>query len=141
MSESIDLEDFFTEENEKNGMWHEPVIDGTPCGLEFLIIGIHTDEAAKNMEFYDGLIDEVQNNKNISEADRDKKLSEIDAARVASSTKGMRAKNGATLRKDGKEVEFSEELVKEFYFNTPIIKMDNIEFALKTSNFMKRKSC
>jgi len=140
MIKTINIEDFYTEENEKKGVWHEPVIDGEPCGLEFLLIGIHTDEAVKNMEYYDGLVDELQNDKDISEEEREKKLQEIDAERVASLTKGMRAANGAVLQKDGKDVEFSEDLVKEFYLNAPFIKMNNIEFSLKTSNFMKKKT-
>ena len=136
MSNTINIEDFYTEENEKTGVWHEPVIDGNPCGLEFLIIGIHSDEAVKKMDYYDGLLDKLQ-----EEPDevRYEKEREIDAERVASITKDIRATNGGTIVEDGKPIEFSIEFMKKFYLNAPIIKMDNIEFAIKTSNFMKKQ--
>lgn len=136
MSNTINIEDFYTEENEKNGVWHEPTIDGEPCGLEFLIIGIHSEEAAKKMDYYDGLLDKLQEE---SKEVRYEKEREIDAERVASITKGIRATNGATVVEDGQPVEFSLEFMKKFYLNAPIIKMDNIEFAIKTSNFMKKQ--
>ena len=136
MTNTINIEDFYTEENEKTGVWHEPIIDGNPCGLEFLIIGIHSDEAVKKMDYYDGLLDKLQNE---PEDIRYEKEREIDAERVASITKNIRATNGSTLVEDGKPIEFSTEFMKKFYLNAPIIKMDNIEFAIKTSNFMKKQ--
>lgn len=136
MSNTINIEDFYTEENEKTGVWHEPVIDGTPCGLEFLIIGIHSDEAVKKMDYYDELLDKLRNE---PENVRYEKEREIDAERVASITKDIRATNGATIVENGEPIEFSLEFMKKFYLNTPLIKMDNIEFAIKTSNFMKKQ--
>lgn len=135
----INLEDFYTEKNEEKGVWYEPEIDGKPCGLEFLMIGIHSEEAIANMERYDAQMNELYE----SEKDKSviaKKEKEIDAERVASITKGVRASGGKELQKDGKTFEFSLEAIKEFYLNTPVIKLANIEFALKSSNFMNIKN-
>ena len=134
MSKTINIEDFYTEENEKNGVWHEPVIDGEPCGVEFLLIGIHSEEAIKNMDKYDEILN------NAKEEEREEMERDIDAARVASLTKGVRGANGEKILVEGKEVEFDFEFIKKLYLNAPLIKMDNIEFAIKTSNFMKKSS-
>jgi hypothetical protein len=134
----IDIEDFFTDDNEKNGVWHEPIIDGIPCGLSFLLIGIHSDEAVAKMEHYDRLTKELREKERDPEL-RAAKEKEIDAERVASLTKGMKTASGKAVRKDGKEIEFSTNLVKELYMHAPLIKMDCIEFAIKTANFMNRK--
>ena len=45
----VNIEDFYTEVNEREGVWHEPIIDNIPCGLEFLLIGIHCEEAVRKM--------------------------------------------------------------------------------------------
>jgi hypothetical protein len=115
------------------------MIDDKPCGLEFLMLGIHSEEAIANMEHYDAMMNELYE----TEKDKSviaKKEKEIDAERVASITKGVRAAGGGELRKDGKVLEFSTEAIKEFYLNTPVIKLANIEFALKSSNFMNIKN-
>ena len=137
MSKVINIEDFFTESNEKNGMWHEPVFDGVPCGLEFLIIGIHSREAMERMEYYDNLLEQLD--PSMPEEERDLKEREIDAERVASLTKDMRATNGEDIMIDGKKVVFDKEFIKRLYMEAPLFKMDNIEFALKSSNYMNKK--
>ena len=133
---TINIEDFYTEANEAKGMWHEPVIDGEPCGLKFLIIGIHSAEAVNNMVHYDKLVDKLKEEED--EDVRAQKEKEIDAERIASITKDIKGSNGETLMKDGKEIEINKESIKELYLNAPLLKMDIVEFALKTSNFMKK---
>lgn len=133
----INLEDFFTQKNETEGVWHEPVIDGVPMGMEFLMIGIHSDEGVSLMEHYDRLSKELQKEKDPKI--RAKKEAENDAERVASLVKGIRAVEGYELQKGGKEINFSIPVVKELLYNAPLVKMDLIEFAIKTANFMNRK--
>lgn len=137
MEKVINIEDFFTESNEKNGVWHEPLIDDKPCGLQFLMIGIHSREAMKNMEHYDKMLEELD--ENLTPEERDLKEREIDAERVASLTKDVRAANGENILVDGKKVVFDKEFIKRIYMEAPLLKMDNIEFSIKSSNFMKRK--
>lgn len=137
MSKTIEIEDFYTEDNEKNGVWHEPVIDGEPCGIKFLLIGIHSAEAIKNMEYYDQLIDKLDEITDPEE--RAIKEKEIDAERVASLTKDVKASDGADILVGGQKVVFDKAFIKKLYMEAPLFKMDNIEFAIKTSNFMKKK--
>lgn len=132
---TIDIENFFTEKREREGVWHEPVIDGNPCGIEFLLIGIHSEEATSKLEALDKKSEEIRKSQ-IEESDKEIKLDDLDAERVAVITKDIRAKNGAELMFEGKPFKFSVEAIKDFYKNCPSIKMDNIDFVLKSSNFM-----
>lgn len=134
----IDIEDFYTDDNEKNGVWHEAVTEDGPSGLEFLLIGIHSDEAVAKMEHYDRLVKEVREKEKDPEI-RAQKERELDAERVASLTKGIRTSGGEVIRKKGQEIDFSLDFIKEFYLHAPLIKMDNIEFCVRTANFMNRK--
>lgn len=133
----INLEDFFTRKNEADGFWHEPVIEGIPMGMEFLMIGVHSDEGVSLMEHYDRLSKELKKEKDPKiRADKE---ALNDAERVASLVKGIRAVEGYELQKGNKEISFSIPLVKDFLYNAPLVKMDLIEFAIKTANFMNRK--
>lgn len=134
---TINLEDFYTQDNEANGMWYEPVIDGIPMGMEFLLIGVHSDEGVALMEHYDRKSKEAK--KENDPKIRAKKEAEIDAERVASLVKGVRAVEGYELKKGDKKVDFSLPMVRDFLVNAPLVKMDLIGFAIKTANFMNRK--
>lgn len=132
---TIDIENYFTEQKEREGVWHEPVIDGVPVGLEFLLIGIHAEEAVAELEKIDEQSEAVKNSE-LSDEEKLKKLEEFDVERVAVLTKNIRAKNGAELVLNGEPVKFSTEFMKQFYTNCPSIKIDNIDFVLKSANFM-----
>lgn len=132
----IDIEDFFTEKNEREGVWHEPVIDNIPCGLEFLLIGIHSEEAVAKMAELDKKSEEIRNGKD-SDEEKEEKLKQLDAERVAVLTKDIRAADGSELTKGGKPFVFSTEIAKELFYNSPDLKMDCVDFVLKSSNFMK----
>lgn len=131
----INIENFFTEENERKGVWHEPVIDDIPCGIEFLLTGIHTDEATIELTKIDEKSEKIRES-TMDESEKEKLLDDLDAERVAVITKGIRAKDGSQLVKNGKPIEFSKEFAKEFYKNCPAIKMHNVDFVLKSSSFM-----
>ncbi len=133
----INLEDFYTLENESNGFWHEPVIDGIPMGMQFLVIGVHSDEGVSLMEHYDRLSREIKKEKDPEI--RAKKEAENDAERVAALVKGVRAAEGYELKKGDKKVDFSLPMVRDFLLNAPLVKMNLIEFAINTANFMNRK--
>ena len=133
----VNIEDFFTEVNEREGVWHEPIIDNIPIGIEVLLIGIHSKEAIKKMEDLDEKTNAVRDSKK-SDTEKEEELKQLDALRVAVLTKGIRCANGAELYKDGKPFEFSEEAAQELYYNNPDLKMECIDFVLKSSNFIKR---
>ena len=101
------------------------------------MIGIHSNEAVRSMEYYDKLIDELDN---IADSEkRAEREKEIDAERVASLTKDVRATNGAEILVEGNKVVFDKEFIKRLYLEAPLFKMDNIEFAIKTSKLSSSK--
>lgn len=133
----INLKDFYTRENEQNGMWFEPVVD-EPLGIEFLVISVSSNEGVALMEHYDREQKEAQKEKDPQI--RARKLEEIDAERTAALVKGVRAVDGYELQdENGNKVDFSLPLVKEFFFNAPLVKVSVIKFAIDTANFMNRK--
>ena len=133
----VNLEDFFTDVNEREGVWHEPIIDNIPIGLEFLLIGIHSEEAIKKMEEIDEKTKAVREDKKIDADKQEEELKQLDALRVAVLTKGIRCTDGSELHVNGEPLEFSEEVAQKLYYNSPDIKMDCVDFVLKSSNFMK----
>ena len=133
----VNLEDFYTLDNEKNGMWYEPMIEGEPIHMEFLMIGIHSDEGVALMEHYDRLAKELK--KETDPAIRAEKEAILDAERVASLVKGIRPADGYSLNIKGKSVDFSQQFIKDFLYNVPLVKMDLIQFTVRTANFMNRK--
>ena len=135
MAKQINLENFFTEDREREGVWHEAMVDDKSSGLEFLLVGIHSEYVAARLEEIDKQSDEVRSS-DLTDEEKIEKLEELDADRVAVLTKNIRAKDGSELMIDGKPIIFSEELAKEFYKKCPSIKMDNIDFVLKSSSFM-----
>ena len=137
MSKSINIEDFFTEDNEKEGIWFEPKIKGVPCGIEFLVTGTGTDENVAASERYEKAIAETEDIKDPLE--KVKKQKEIDANRVAEFVKGIRASEGSELKYNGKPLEFSVPMVQQLMLKSPLIKMEIIKFARETANFIKRE--
>lgn len=132
---TIDIEDYFSEENEKKGVWYEPLIGDKPCGLKFLLIGIHSDEAVEKMEKIEEQAQTIKASE-LSDSEKEKKLDELDAERVAVLTKDIKASDGSALRKDGKPFKFSTEIAKEIYIKSPLLKIANVEFVLERANYM-----
>lgn len=137
MSKSINIEDFFTEDNEKEGIWFEPKIKGVPCGIEFLVTGTGTDENVAASERYEKAIAETEDIKDPLE--KVKKQKEIDANRVAEFIKGIRAAEGNVLKFGGKPLEYSVPMVQQLLLKSPLIKLEIIKFAKDTANFIKRE--
>ena len=137
MAKTVNLEDFFTEDNEKNGIWFEPKIKGKPCGFEFLITGRGTDENIAGSERYDKAVAETEDIKDPLE--KAKKRKELEANRVAEFVKGIRAADGCELKFNGKPLEYSVPLIQQLLQKSPLIKDEIIKFAMDTANFIKRE--
>lgn len=135
----INIEDFFTEDNEKEGVWFEPKIDGIPCGIEFLVTGAGSDDNVIENERYEKAMAEAKNIKDANE--RVAKEKEIDANRVAALVKGIRAADGVEVfsKESGKQIEYSVPLIQKLLLKSPLIKSEIVRFSLKTSNFIKRE--
>lgn len=133
----VNLEDFFTDDNEKNGIWFEPKIKGIPCGFEFLVTGTGTDENIANSERFEKALSETEDIKDPIE--RVKKQKILDANRVAEFVKGIRATEGHEVLSGGKPVEYSVPLIQKILLKSPLIKQELIRFAKDTANFIKRE--
>lgn len=134
---TINIEDFFTVDNEKEGVWFEPKINGIPCGIEFLVTGKGTDENIARSERFEKTVAELQDLKDPLE--RIKKLKQADAERVAEFIKGIRASDGNEVLFGGKPLEYSVPLVQQILLKSPLIKDELTDFASETTNFIKRE--
>lgn len=133
----INIEDFFTTKNEEEGMWFEPSIEGIPCGIEFLVTGLHAEENVSKMEHFDKLQGDL--NKIKDPIERAKENKRLDAKRVASLVKGIRPTEGCEINFEGKPLEFSIPLIEELFYQSPLIKLAVADYSLKVVNFMNRK--
>lgn len=135
--QTINVEDFFTEEHEAEGVWFEPRINGTPCGIEFLVTGTGTDENVVGAERYEKAIAELEDIKDQLEKVRKQKI--LDANRVAEFVHGIRAAGGSNVQFNGKPIEYSVPFIQELLLKAPLIKVEIIKFARDTTNFIKRE--
>ena len=137
-NETINLEDYFTADIEKEGVWFQPKIKGKLCGIEFLVTGTDTEENIVNAERFQKAVDELQDIKDNIEAA--KKRKELEANRVAQFVKGIRAADDKEVLFGGKPLEYSEPLIQQICLKSPLIQSEILKFAVKTENFIKRKS-
>lgn len=133
----INIEDFFTTENEETGVWFEPIIKGIPCGIEFLVTGSNTDKNAAQAERFKKARAEIEKLKDPEE--RSARLKEIDSKRAAEFIQGMRAAKGCKANFGGQPLEYSKPMVEKIMFGAPLIRLEIINFAYETANFMKRE--
>lgn len=133
----INIEDFFTTKNEEEGMWFEPSVEGIPCGIEFLVTGLHAEENVSKMEHYDSLQKDLKKIKDPIERAKEEKR--LDAKRVASLIKGLRATEDCEINFNGKPLEFSVPLIEEIFYQSPLIKLAVAEFSISVVNFMNWK--
>lgn len=133
----INIEDFFTEDNEREGVWFEPRINDIPCGLEFLLTGKNTDENVAATERYEKKLEELDALKDPVE--KAKKQKELDAKRVAEFVKSMRVVDGYEVEYGGKQIQYTPALVEQIFLKSPLIKIEVINFVMKTANFIKRE--
>lgn len=135
--QTINVEDFFTEEHEAEGIWFEPKIKGSPCGIQFLVTGIGTDENVIGAERYEKAVAELEEVKDQLEKVKKQKI--LDANRVAEFVKGIRAAEGSDVKFNGKPIEYSVPFIQELLLKAPLIKTEIIRFARETTNFIKRE--
>jgi len=135
--QTINIEDFFTEDREEEGVWFEPKVNGESCGLQFLVTGFGSNENAAGAERYDKERDELDELKDPVE--KVKKRKELDARRVAEFIKGIRAADGCEVNFGGKPIESSRPVAEKIFLNAPLIRDEIIRFAKTTTNFIKRE--
>ena len=134
---TINVEDFFTEEHEAEGVWFEPKIKGQPCGIKFLVTGTGTDENVANSERYEKALAELEDIKDPVEKVKKQKI--LDANRVAEFVIGIKAADDCEAEFGGKPIEYSVPFIQELLLKAPLIKFEIIRFAKETTNFIKRE--
>ena len=134
---TINIEDFFSEDREEEGVWFEPKVAGVPCGIEFLVTGFDTNENVANAERYDREVSELNDLKDPVE--KAKKRKELDAKRVTDFVKGVRPAKGCEIMIDGKPLEYSKPCMQKIFLKAPLISGEIIRFAKTTTNFIKRE--
>lgn len=133
----INIEDFFTEDHEKEGVWFEPRIKGIPCGILFLVTGTNTDENVANGERYEKALNELETCKDPLEKVKQTKV--LEANRVAEFVHGIKAADGCELQFGGKPLEYSVPFIQELLLKSPLIKIEIAKFARDSANFIKRE--
>ena len=136
-TEIINIEDFFTVDNENAGLWFEPKIKGTPCGIQFLVTGKGSVENTVNTERYEKELAKLEDLDDPTE--RVEKAKELDANFIATFVKGIRAAKGKELNFGGKPLEYSVPLIQQLLLRSPLIKTEIVMFAKDTTNFIKRE--
>lgn len=134
---AINIEDFFTEDNEKEGVWFEPKVGGQLCGIQFLVTGTGTDENVVASERFEKQVDELEDEKDPIEKSKKRKV--LEANRVAEFVIGIRAAEGEKVLFGGKPLEYSVPLVQQILLKSPLIRSEIIKFATNTANFIKRE--
>ena len=132
----INLEDFFTKDNSEKGVWFEPNINGK-IGIEFLVIGAESDEAAQLFADYDkdmGRIEEIKDAKQKNEETR-KAIAGV-ASKIV---KGIRSASGKPIMIGGKELKYDAATTFTIMYNSPSIANKLIRFSRNDTNFMEKK--
>lgn len=134
----VNIEDFFTKENEEKGVWFEPEINGVPCGIMFLVTGAGTDRNITNSERFEKKIREIKDKYKDPE-EQNAAMRKANAERVADFVSGIKAAEGCEIDFGGKPVEYSRPMMEKIFYNSPMIANEILSFAVRTANFMSRK--
>lgn len=133
--DTIDLADFFSRDNENNGVWMEPSIKGVPCGFEFKVCGVNSNIASKVDETWRKAQEEVSLIKD--ENERSEREDEIFANRIAGYVVDIRGKDGKKLVANGKEV--TKDDIPAIIYNSPALAVEVSKFAARLENFLGKE--
>lgn len=132
----VDISDFFTKNNSDNGVWHEPNINGK-IGIEFLVIGAESNEAAQLFSDYDKDMTRISE---ISDPEKKNEETRKAIAEVASKiVKNVRGAEGREVMVEGKPLKFSQPVMYNIMYNSPTLANKIIRFARNDTNFMEKK--
>ena len=134
--EGIDIADFFTKDNQENGAWCEPNINGK-IGVEFLVIGSESNEAAQLFADYDK--DMVRINEIKDAAVKNEETRKALATVTSKLVKNMRTPDGRPLLIKGEPLAFNHANVYTIMYSSPSIADRVLRFARNDTNFMAKK--
>ena len=134
---SVDISQFFTTSNEKEGCWIEPKVNGIGIGIEFKVLGLSSDDVMIAADKYDKETEKIE-----KEADRVKKIklgNDARVRRIASCVVDIRGKDGITPVIKGKPLTYSKEVVEEILMESPDIRDEILSASVNSANFMTKK--
>ncbi len=129
---TLDIAQFFSRDNENNGAWFEPEINGRKCGFEFLVCGVNSNTASIADEKWNKQKSEVKSIQDPQE--RAKKDDEIFSERIASFILDIRGKDKKRLVANGREV--TKDDIPLIIYNSPALAVEVSKFAGTLENFL-----
>ncbi|MCQ2086564.1 MAG: hypothetical protein MJZ37_00610 [Bacilli bacterium] len=129
----INIADFYSKDNEENGIWYEVKVRGVGTGIEFKLYGPNSSAASVAQDKLQKAKDEVNKIEDVKAKSTatDKMLSEYAAALVCD----IRGKDGKKLlNEDGTEVTMKD--VKNILYKSPVIATDIARFESNQNNFL-----
>lgn len=135
-AEVIRIENFFTRENEENGVWYEAVINGQPTGIEGLVLGANSTTAIVAQNQFNK---EVEEQKLIEDFEEKTVQYELSCAkRAAAVVQKLRAKGGKQLS-FGDKTSLDKSDIEKIMLNSPALAACFISFSGRNSNFLEGK--
>lgn len=134
-NEVLDIADFFSRENEENGIWYEAKHNGIPTGIEVKVYGPNSRAVAIADEKFQKERDAVDSIENPEE--RAIKFDEIVAKRFAGYISDIRGKNGRKLMLADREITKAD--IFMIIHNSPVLALDISRFAMNQENFLGHK--
>lgn len=132
----IDITQYFSRNNEENGIWKELFLNGSMSGIEACIYGVNSNHINLANENYKKEIAEISQIKDIEL--KNSKTEIAFAKRLSGFVKDFRNKETKeSLGKDGKQMTESE--IYEVMFNSPIIARAVLEIATETELFLEKE--
>ena len=132
----VDISAFFNRKNEEDGAWFEPVLEGTPLGIEFKVIGSNSNAAAKETANYRRETSQIEGIKD--ETQRNEKSNDAIARYAAALVKGVRAKGDVAAQLNGKPLTYSPEAIYEIMLNSSLIARAILNFSFADGNFINK---
>lgn len=134
---AVDISDFFTKEKSETGAWCNPVIDGEKLGIEFLVIGSESNEAAAILNQYDKDITKIEEIKDVEK--RNEETRKALATAISKLVKDIRGAEGVNPMVNGKPLTYSVAVVYTIMYNSFTIANEILRFSRRASAFMEKK--
>ena len=157
--ETIKIENFFTRDNEENGVWFEAVVNGQKTGIEGLVLGSNSSSAIiatkgegiirnifpNHLTIYTGKLMEMGGKIKLldpklieDEVERNNAYEISCAKRVAAIVSKLRGKDGKDLSFRGK-TSLDKTDIEMIMLNSPALAASFLNFSNRNANFLEGK--
>ena len=131
----IDVSQFFSMENEENGIWFEASVNKYPTGIEFKVYGPNSKKVWVSGKKYTKALEELEDEAN-DEKKHDKE-NELLIQAVVERICGIRGKDGKKIKLKGKDITLED--VPTLLLNSPAMAISVWNFCQKGDNFLEMK--